>query len=381
MVLANAMASASHRTAPPRLLHVRTGSSSDNIAHAVSNRLVSVRSPREPSRRGPSPKRFERPNAPPAVKVSHSPSPVRGSRERRASRAEPRGDEQQVAEEKPSSTSTSPNSKEKARRWQQLLDCASITKGTFRKEAELREWLRYHHVNISQWGQGKAKSVAELFAEVESKEATLQVLSGRVFRCVKVVKLVARRPEDTKRSSHLVQVAQTLPDGRVKSDLVLPSGKLLDGETPLFASMRAAKIELGDPLNLTLEQIFPDKSSLLAWNEVADSPAFPSLRTKYRLYQLEVIVEGIPATSFVTRKGKRSNGYKQQFFEWREDSPFDLLRRRQEGDKSFEEIEDEGNPKYGPWVPQSVAKENGWTVMPGPMHPSHSFMWHVLGEH
>ena len=56
---------------------------------------------------------------------------------------------------------------------------------------------------------------------------------------------------------------------------------------PAHACIRAAIREFA-ALGVEPQHVFPDKTSVLAWNEVVDSPSFPSLRTKYRLYQITV---------------------------------------------------------------------------------------------
>lgn len=130
-----------------------------------------------------------------------------------------------------------------------------VGKGTFGHPGELTDWLQHHAVDVASWGTGKAKSVTDLFAEIESKETTLQLLSGRVFRCLKVVKLAVRRPGDEGKDRHLVQVSSKSSDGRVKTEPVLPSGKLLDGESPVFACTRAVMEEMGTALGILTSEV------------------------------------------------------------------------------------------------------------------------------
>jgi len=62
--------------------------------------------------------------------------------------------------------------------------------------------------------------------------------------------------------------------------------------------------------------------SLLVWDELVDSPSYPSLITQYTLHQVEVVVPGLPQESFATIEGK-----KKHFWEWRNDGPDDLRRK------------------------------------------------------
>ena len=73
-----------------------------------------------------------------------------------------------------------------------------------------------------------------------AQESTLQLKSGRVLRCLKVVKLVVRksgaRPGEER---HLVHAGQTSADGVVHADSKLLQGKQLDGEVRRPSDIRA----------------------------------------------------------------------------------------------------------------------------------------------
>ena len=68
-------------------------------------------------------------------------------------------------------------------------------------------------------------------------------------------------------------------------------------------------------------QISVDADSLVAWEEVIDSPSFPSLTTQYKMHQLTAVVSGLPSTSFTTSEGSEPETGKVHFWEWRQDSP------------------------------------------------------------
>ena len=57
-------------------------------------------------------------------------------------------------------------------------DLTTVVKGTFGTEAELNEWMQEHGVDTSGWGKGKAKAVANLFSEIESKVSRLPRSNG-----------------------------------------------------------------------------------------------------------------------------------------------------------------------------------------------------------
>ena len=73
-------------------------------------------------------------------------------------------------------------------------------------------------------------------------------------------------------------------------------------------------------------QVVVDEGSLVSWEEVIDSPSYPSLTTQYKMQQLSAVVSGLPSSPFVTYESGAEGG-KEHYWEWREDSPNDLRRR------------------------------------------------------
>ena len=67
----------------------------------------------------------------------------------------------------------------------------AVTLGAFANAAALEEALRKHKVDIAAWDRDGAKGVAQLFTELENGESVLNVESGRVTRCLRVVKVRA----------------------------------------------------------------------------------------------------------------------------------------------------------------------------------------------
>ena len=88
---------------------------------------------------------------------------------------------------------------------------------------ELGLWLNGCGLDTSTWGETKekTKTVADLWAELQSGETTLVVGSdGRVQRRLRVVKVVVRPKEVP--SAHLETSVQRFPDGRerVRNELL-----------------------------------------------------------------------------------------------------------------------------------------------------------------
>ena len=96
-------------------------------------------------------------------------------------------------------------------------------KGSCATAEELKAWLDGCGLDTSTWGETKekTKTVADLWAELQSGETTLVVGGdGRVQRRLRVVKVVVR-PKKVP-SAHLETSVQRFPDGRerVRNELL-----------------------------------------------------------------------------------------------------------------------------------------------------------------
>lgn len=203
---------------------------------------------------------------------------------------------------------------------------------SFSKESELLDWLAEVGVDASTWGMGGAKTVKSLLDELTQKESTLQrqifrkgdeageeLVGGKAIRRLRVVKLVVRPHAGAPR--HLACYRQLMSDGRMRKRNVLLSEKLVAGEDPKEAALRGMLEEMGD-LAPDAAQVEIVHNSMLVWDELVESPSYPSLITQYQLHQIEVIVPGLPLEPFKTIEGK-----KEHFWEWRSDSDDDLRRK------------------------------------------------------
>ena len=104
--------------------------------------------------------------------------------------------------------------------------------------------------------------------------------------------MVIRQPG--RAGHHLANYSQKMADGRVRDRNVLPSTKMLSKDDPKHACIhgmikefspyiteehKSAKMEM---------QVVVEEGSLVAWEEIIDSPSFPSLTTQYKMHQLTV---------------------------------------------------------------------------------------------
>ena len=208
----------------------------------------------------------------------------------------------------------------------------SVKHDTFTTADEFEDFLFTVEVDTCSWGTGGAKKVEDLLGELRDKESTLQrqmfrratdrgveLIGGKCYRRLRVVKVVVRSVKDGNR--HLACYEQQMADGRMRKRNVLLAEKIIASEDPKEAAIRGVIEEIGQHLpDPSLCELVPQ--SLLVWDELVDSPSYPSLITQYTLHQIEVIVPGLPQESFATMEGK-----KKHFWEWRDDGPDDLRRK------------------------------------------------------
>ena len=118
----------------------------------------------------------------------------------------------------------------------ELLRAESVT--------SMRQQLSAQGVDVSCWGVDTNRDIAELWSEVQNGEAELRLdSSGRVCRCLSVVKVCVRRPEAP--HEHLIEALQIFPDGRRRKRGMMLSETLLRHETPLEGASRGLIEELG----------------------------------------------------------------------------------------------------------------------------------------
>jgi hypothetical protein len=187
----------------------------------------------------------------------------------------------------------------------------------FAHTSSLEIWLKRQQVPVEAWGLGSSKSVAALWAELQSGESELTADPPR--RIVSVVQIVIRRDEYV-----LVEAGQELEDGRQRARHRLPSEKMHPGESPEETALRGLREELG----VAAEAVSFVAGSVESWQWEQDSISYPGLFTCYRYFRVEVDVAGLPAQPFSTREETSGPGepVKRHFWEWAPAGP--ILEKR-----------------------------------------------------
>jgi hypothetical protein len=145
--------------------------------------------------------------------------------------------------------------------------------------------LLAHNIDISRFGQGKAKSLAHLLTEIDSGEAELFSRNGRLVRRLAVLNVDVHATW-LGTSLRLVEDRQEFVDGRVRRrDLPCSvSEKLHHAEDRSSAVARALAEEL-TIRHFTI--ISPFQETVVA----AESPSFPGLWSDYVTHRVAVMID------------------------------------------------------------------------------------------
>ena len=178
----------------------------------------------------------------------------------------------------------------------------------FATEDELERWLRARGVDLSHWGRGAAKTVADLWAEIRKGESVMQ--EEPPLRSVQAVRVVVRRGDTV-----LIEARQAFDGGRRRERNRPPSEKMHPGEPYTDAAMRCLREELGvDERDVQLhEQTYRRK----VWE--GNPASYPGLSTRYIFHILEAAVQGLPPVDFCTTEQETGPGEPIgiHYWEWR----------------------------------------------------------------
>lgn len=185
----------------------------------------------------------------------------------------------------------------------------------FDSKDELATWLHFHGVDITHWGRNSAKSIANLWLELQNGESILQLdrITRQPLRMVRVVEVQVRLG-----NRHLVEAAQLFADGRTRQRNRPPSEKMHPHETPLAAARRCILEELAvAPSAITLPYQIP-----VARITRFASDSYPNLTSEYTFYIVHAHVAGLSTTTFTTNNAAHIEGdpVVAHQWQWQEDS-------------------------------------------------------------
>lgn len=181
-----------------------------------------------------------------------------------------------------------------------------MTHRQFANPDDLAAWLKAAGIDISNWGQGNAKSVADLWLEYASGESVFD--DAPPARVVAVAQVIIRRGDAV-----LLEIAQEFADGRRRERLRPPSEKLKRGEEPLAAALRCLSEELGlSARDVVIENARPSTV------QTVDSPSYPGLPTRYRFTTFDAAAPGLPDEDFYRDNAAPGDPIRRHHWGWRQ---------------------------------------------------------------
>lgn len=177
---------------------------------------------------------------------------------------------------------------------------------------QLERWLQEEGVNTAVWDQGGAKTVVDLWREIQAGESMLQEEPLR--RCVELVEIIVRQ-----NGRYLIEAEQELADGAQRQRHIPPSEKMRPGEDVLDAARRGVREEL----HLTPDRFDLDAASVQRRQREVPSLSYPGLTTCYVIHRVEAAVSGLPEKSFWRENRAFAGGdpVRRQRWVWVEEKP------------------------------------------------------------
>lgn len=174
--------------------------------------------------------------------------------------------------------------------------------------ADLEQCLTNNGIDLTKWRIGGAKTVEDLWHELNSEEADIQI--DPLHRIVSITQVIIWNDGQI-----LVEKEQEFQSGRMRSRNRPPSEKMKPGEDPHLAAMRC----LVEELEISPEEIIESNQSSLPHEKTEDSQSYPGLSTKYIIHRVDMLVRGLPDTDFYTleSKQKRADPIKRHLWGWK----------------------------------------------------------------
>jgi len=161
----------------------------------------------------------------------------------------------------------------------------------------LAQWLHAQGVDTSHWGHGSAKTIADLWYELQHGECTL-----RANPPLRIVHVVEVRIEQN--DHYLIGTEQHLADGRIRVRRRLPSEKMQATEEALDAARRCLREELA--VHPAAIRFPPQQIPARTARDTSDS--YPNLTSEYTFYTVHAQVTGLPTTTFTTPNTAHTDG-------------------------------------------------------------------------
>ncbi len=161
----------------------------------------------------------------------------------------------------------------------------SLTANDFPNFHSLINWLHENNIDISAWDTDDAKGLHSLWRELQCGEITLTTPPPQ--RHVRVVSLLIERENKI-----LMEVSQTMQDGRMRRRNLPPSEKLLADESPLRGTRRCLQEEIGvEGSDVRLTEVGVREA-------IRESPSYPGLASVYTIHNVSLSLPQLPDSDF-----------------------------------------------------------------------------------
>jgi hypothetical protein len=196
--------------------------------------------------------------------------------------------------------------------------------GTLTTEVIERQ-LRDHNIDTSVFGQGSAKTLQQLSAEIQQGSTILMLDAAAHKKLVRVVDVVLLRIcSPGSKTTFLMETGEKYPDGRERH---VGSGRLPGTKKePHMNSKQVAEKIAGELLNLGGAKLEFDFSQKEVFEEQEESPSYPGVMTVYRKEIIQAFMQGDPTSDYVGKnpKGPQDWCHKDatgntKFFAWMTD--------------------------------------------------------------
>jgi len=168
--------------------------------------------------------------------------------------------------------------------------------------------LRDHGIATDKFGVGKAKTLQQLSAEVQSGAAVLMLDASAHKKLVRVVDVVLLRIcAPGNKTKCLVETGEKFADGRERSIVRLPGTK----KEPHMNSKQTAELIVNEMINLGGAKVTFDFTKKEVFEEQEESPSYPGVQTVYR----KEIIEGDLQAEASNHIGLKVKGAKDWFHE------------------------------------------------------------------
>lgn len=151
----------------------------------------------------------------------------------------------------------------------------------------LQRWLIQQGIDMTNWGMDGAKTVSDLWDELQNGDIKLH--GDPPLREVALVQVFIRRGELV-----LLELAQEFESGLQRHRHIPPSEKMRRNEDYREAAVRGLYEEMG----IAPESIFFIADSYRQFYRDTVSPSYPGLSTRYTVHRIDAHVSALPEADF-----------------------------------------------------------------------------------